>query len=557
MFQKLSIRLKLILLSGLAVSALLAAILIGTLGIRSGIDGVEVIGRSHLPAVLALQRIKEAQTALKSSTFETGLWENHTDAQHQFAQIAKDKKLIWSKIPASWQAFEAIPKSAEEMALWNKFVVEWETWKAYDEKIIATIQALAENKDAAMQKSLYQKYFALGAQQRPSYLATEALLDQVMESKGRNVEIETHRAEQETRMAQRIITVVGASAVIALLALALIITRSIVRQLGGELSDAVAITRQMAQGDFTVNVPLRSDDRHSLLAALDNMRQNLRELVLQIHDSSGLLTASAKSLIDDVARVERNGEAENHAAELTANSVQLIAGQVEQIGSSAETARNLSEQASRYSQEGRAVIETAANAMSNISSTVSESSELIEQLGSYSEQISAIVDVIKDITKQTTLLALNASIEAARVGEQGRGFMVVAEEVGKLSSRTIESTQEITSMILNIQHRVTAAVDSMQSAKSSVEQGASLAVSATKAMVDIHAGADNTSNAVINIASQLQESSRNLAEIESSVGNIVTKVAHNMDSVRTMANSAHSVEDLAARFVQSIHRFKV
>jgi len=557
MFQKLSIKLKLIVLSGLAVSALLAAILIGSFGIRSGIDGVHVIGRNHLPAVLALQRLKAAQTALKSSTYEAALWENDTDAQDQFAQIAKDKKLIWSNIPEIRRAFESIPKSADEQALWEAFDAEWKTWQGYDEKIVATIEALAANRDVGRQKELYQRYFVLGGQQRKSYLAAENLLNQVMEAEAKNVEAETRRAEAETYLAQRTIVAVGVAAVVVLLALAFLITVSILKQLGGEPSIAVAITRRIAQGDLTIDVPLQAGDDDSLLAALDSMRKHLRDLIAHVLASSDQLSNSAKSLIEDVGRVEYNGVAENRAADLTASSVQSITGRVEQIGNSAATARELSAKASQYSEEGRSVIDTAANAMGNIATTVAESSVLIEELGGYSEQISSILDVIKGITKQTNLLALNASIEAARVGEQGRGFMIVAEEVRKLSDRTTESAQEITTMITNIQSRVADAVVSMQSAKASVEQGAALTGSANKAMNDIHAGADSTSCAVIDIASQLQESSRDLTEIENSMSNIVTMVERSMESVTTMANSARNVGLLAGQLAQSMHRFKI
>jgi methyl-accepting chemotaxis protein len=332
MLNNASLRFKLVLLSGLGIIMLLLMAITGILGISNGIDGVQEIGRNRLPSVLALQKIKELQIGLKSSTFEVALWENDTEAQDMFADIAKDKKRLWKNVDDAWKAYESIAKSSAETDLWNKFTVEWNIWKKTDEEVIKLIDDLVGNKDAAKQKAIYQKYYELGGQQRKSYLAAEKLLNQVVEFNAHNVESVTQQAETTTRLAQKIMMGGAAVAIVLTLVLALAITGSILRQMGGEPSEAVIITKRIAGGDLTV--PIRGDE-NSLLGSLASMQSHLRDLISEVLHSADELSHSARTLADDVARVAHNGKEELDAANSTAGEVQNIASCVQHMGDSA------------------------------------------------------------------------------------------------------------------------------------------------------------------------------------------------------------------------------
>jgi len=304
MLDNMSLRMKLLLLSALATGALIAAVVTGIAGIRSGVQGIDEIGRHRLPSVIALQALKEAQTGLKSSTFEVGLWENDHDAQEQFEGIARDKRQLWTHVELAWKNYVAIPRSAEEAKLWDRFVKEWEAWKKIDQQIIGLIADLAGNKDAARQKDLYQKYFMLGGQQRNSYQAAEKLLNEVVDLNAHKVEAETRRAEEATRLAQNIMLGVGLSAIVATSFLAFLVTLSIMRQMGGDPSTAVRIARSIAEGDLDVEVPVRPGDDSSLLAAMKAMQDQLTTVVSEIRtlvsqaargDFSGRIELSAKT----------------------------------------------------------------------------------------------------------------------------------------------------------------------------------------------------------------------------------------------------------------------
>jgi methyl-accepting chemotaxis protein len=557
MLDRFSLKLKLLVLSVLAIGALILAVLTGSLGINSGVRGVELLGHQVMPSVLALQKLKELQIAERSSTYEAALWENDPEAQDQFADIAKDKKALWKQIDAEWKTYTALPKGEAEAELWKKFEPEWQAWRKIDEQIIELVLALAANKDVAKQKEMYQKYFMLGGQQRQHYVAAEKSLNKVMEYNAQIVSSATQEAEASTQLAQRLMLLIGGGMLVLVGLLAIMITRNILQQMGGEPAAARDVAQRIAKGDLTVAVAVAAGDSGSLMAALANMQQQLRSLIGQVLNSAEELSNNARSLSHDVNRVLQNGSEESEAASVTAAAVENIAAQVVQIGSSAETAQQLSVQSGNYSNDGRQVIEGAAAEMETIASSVQASAELAQNLGTYSEKISGIANVIKDIADQTNLLALNAAIEAARAGEQGRGFAVVADEVRKLSERTAQSTQEITVMISTIQRGVADAVLSMDGAKVSVDKGVAMVREANAAMDNIHSGAETASVAVSEITVSLREGNRNLTEIAHRMDNIVQMVNHNAESVNAMAASAQHIDQLASQLSAAVHQFQL
>jgi methyl-accepting chemotaxis protein len=544
-------------LGAIAIAALIITVVTGTTGIRSGVLGVQEIGRNRLPAVQALQQIREVQVALLSSTYEIALWENDTDSADQFAQIHKDKQQLWQRLTPLWDAYASLPKSDEEARLWSTFGSSWAKFKKDDEALMALAQRLAANKQPATQKTLFEEYFALGGQERMSYTATLKDLEQVMENNAKQVAEATEQAEHATLFARNLMLWVGSLATVLVAVLGLSIAAGILRQMGGEPQDAVDIARRIAAGDLTVPVSYNANHPDSLLAAMANMQQQLRALIGEVTNSAEKLFGSSANLGSNVANVTRNGSEEERAARATADAVQSISERVTHIGASADTARDLSAQAGRYSTDGNAVINRVTQEMSVIADAVGASSHLIHELGTLSNGISSIVNVIKEIADQTNLLALNAAIEAARAGEAGRGFAVVADEVRKLAERTTLSTGEITRMIESIRNGVDEAVTSMEKASHCVANGVSLTEDAARSMESIHTGSAEASQAVSAITDALQEGRRELQAIESRMQEIVRMVESNSNSVSTMARSTEDITHMANRLTDSIRRFKI
>ena len=194
--------------------------------------------------------------------------------------------------------------------------------------------------------------------------------------------------------------------------------------------------------------------------------------------------------------------------------------------------------------------------MSHIATTVNESSRLIQDLGQQSAQISQIVNVIKEIADQTNLLALNAAIEAARAGEQGRGFAVVADEVRKLAERTSISTKEITSMIDKIQTCTRMAIQSMDAGVTRVSAGAALAQQAGNSINQIRDGVDHVVSAVNEISASLKEQAQSNSENAHKVESIAALSETNSNAFNETAKTIKYIDELAANLSTLVGRFK-
>ena len=330
---------------------------------------------------------------------------------------------------------------------------------------------------------------------------------------------------------------------------------SVIRQLGGEPQAATAIMQRVASGDLTAtqgNAPAGS-----LLHALGEMVESLRHLVKEINDNANQLVINAEQIAtasDDVAQA---AEQQSDATSAMAAAIEELTVSSSHISDSArDTARDTTE-AVTLSEQGMERVEKASQAIMKLSDTVADASGRIRALEERAKQVSSIANVIKDIAGQTNLLALNAAIEAARAGEQGRGFAVVADEVRKLAERTSSATTEIEQMIVGIQNDTVGAVDAMDSAMPEVQEGVKLTGAAAESLRAIEQGARRTLERVGEVADSTQEQSTASTSIAQRVEQIANMVEETTNTIRGTAATAHQLENIANSLKQQIGRFKV
>lgn len=336
-----------------------------------------------------------------------------------------------------------------------------------------------------------------------------------------------------------------------------VINRSLLGQIGGELSHAVDITRHIAEGDLTLAIPLQAGDGTSLMASMSHMQTHLRSIIGQVVTNAGKLTDVAGNLASSAQQVSISSSHQSEAAAAMASAVEEMTVSFDHVSSNAGEAYTVAKHAGELSVQGGAVVHDAVDEMNKIAVAVNQSAQFIQTLGEHSNQISAIVHTIKDIADQTNLLALNAAIEAARAGEQGRGFAVVADEVRKLAERTAQSTQEISGMIVTIHSGTQNAIASMQEGSSRVNDGVAMANRAGESMTQIRKGADKVVSEVNDITAALREQVTASHQVARNVEKIAEMTEENSAAVGEISDSSQNMKHLAEELKSAVGRFRL
>jgi methyl-accepting chemotaxis protein len=314
---------------------------------------------------------------------------------------------------------------------------------------------------------------------------------------------------------------------------------------------------RVAAGDLNTRVAFAHDNEFGDMARhLESTLESLRGMVADMTQAARTVTREADLLAETVTHVEQSSRSQSLAAAETASAVQQIAVSIEQVTQNARESLAISNAGSALCEGGKHVATQAASEMEGISEAVAESSRLIAALNNRSGEISKITLVIKDIADQTNLLALNAAIEAARAGEQGRGFAVVADEVRKLAERTTQATIEINLMVRGIQADTRTSMAVMENSRIKVSEGVALANQATNSLSAIDAGAKRTAQSIGEIASATHEQHGASQNIARNVERISTMAESNSRSITNLSGAVHNLKDLARHFELTVAQFQ-
>ena len=336
------------------------------------------------------------------------------------------------------------------------------------------------------------------------------------------------------------------------------ISALIARGITRPLVEGVEVARRIADGDLTVEVEAAStDETGQLMAALGNMVASLRNLISRTADVSNSITAASCELHTTAEQIA------NGAEEVASQTSTVATASEEMAATSSDIARNctMAADASKYTAEsataGAQIVSETITGMSRIADRVRQTSQTVTALGTRSDQIGEIVGTIEDIADQTNLLALNAAIEAARAGEQGRGFAVVADEVRALAERTTRATKEISEMIKAIQRETHEAVKSMEEGVHEVEKGAATSQKSGQALEDILNRINEVTMQISQIATAAEEQTATTNEVTCNVQMVTEVVSQTAQGANDTADAASELAKQATMLQNIVSRFRV
>ncbi len=501
-------------------------------------DSVIDLATNAMPSIKVLAKLDhdinefrrcEFQDVLATDKADMDTWEKRM--ADTLADLKKDAK-----------TYEPMISYPGEKELYSEFKNNFDLYMDVPEKILVLAR---QNRDAdadALMRGDSSKYF----------LAMSDALDKdiALNEKGGN---DSYRKAMAVYNSARITLVI--STVISILVgivLALIIGRMITTS----MARAVSVANRLADGDLTVNIEADSlDETGQLLSAMQHMVQSLRDMISRTVDISTGIASASNQLHSTSAQIATGAE------EVASQTNTVATASEEMSATSSDIARNctMAAEASRQTTEsanaGAKVVNETITGMNVIADQVRQTSKTVEALGSRSDQIGQIVGTIEDIADQTNLLALNAAIEAARAGEQGRGFAVVADEVRALAERTTKATREIGEMIKAIQSETREAVKAMEDGVHEVEKGAVSSQKSGHALEEILERINEVTMQINQIATAAEQQTATTSEITSNIQQ-VTEVVHQTargadetaGAAAQLATQAQQLQNLVSRF---------
>jgi len=323
------------------------------------------------------------------------------------------------------------------------------------------------------------------------------------------------------------------------------------------LRDSMA---ELAGGQGDLAFRLRDDTTDEIgetCAAFNRFAAKLRDIIAEIRDVVEQLGASAGRLIDASDKVSKGSRDQGGMLVATASAVDEITASIGQVGARARATADEAKEAGVLAEDGARVVRDVSEQIHVLAAGVTENSRRIEELGARSREIGGIVDVIREIADQTNLLALNAAIEAARAGEQGRGFAVVADEVRKLAERTGTATVDISTKIEAIQRDTDEAVTGMHASSDRLEEVVSLSAAAAESLQSISAGTAAAQRRVEEIVQSTEEERVAGEAIARNVQGVAATADANRQAIDETSADARQLTELADRLDGLVGRFKV
>jgi methyl-accepting chemotaxis protein len=534
----------------LLLSFLLCALVtlgVGTLGIKGVVrlaTALELTFSNNLVSVSTTAATLNGLVAHNRGLYRLMDASNGDVSQQDRDRVRQDIAAELKRSQAAYATYRATPLEADERAAGDKLDQIWPTYISNSERIMAMLDGGQVEQARAQLNSTNNELFRQARE----------LIRVIIESNNRQIK-EGAVAADELRSSAMAWMIGG---IVMAFLIAIIIGVLITRLITRPIAQAVQSAQRIARGDLTHAILTeRTDEAGQLLMALSDMQGGLKSTLLEIANASDQLASAAEELSAVTEESSRGLTRQNDEIQQAATAVNQMTAAVDEVASNAVSTSQASRKATDEAEDGRQQVAQAVSGMSAMVVEINDSTQSVADLAGQVREIGKVIDVIRGIADQTNLLALNAAIEAARAGEQGRGFAVVADEVRALAHRTQTSTVDIEKMIGEVQVGADDAVAAMNKSLTWANNTQTLAQNAGEALQRITDSVALINERNLVIASASEEQAQVAREVDRNLLNIQDLSTQTAAGAHQTNASSQDLSRLATSFNVLVSKFQL
>ena len=518
--------------------------------------GLHAIGTSKMlganATTIAKVDLPEIQLLIQA---DRDLYQSLT-AERALLQLdsSKHQGLIDEQSENAQQAFDRVFKSLDLSESSNQqerdeFTRRFNTWKAQAAEVIDLVRAGDEFSLA----SAHDKSFGSAA---AAFENLRNYIDELQEKRLTEIDAFTIQIESDlnTSSTKLLVLVVLATVVCGLATYFLpVLVAEQVRQISHRIENIAE-----GDGDLRVRLPVNTKDELGELATnVNRFIEKLQRIIGDVLVNAGEVSKAAESLLEVSSNSQRAADEQCQAITMVVTAVNELTMAIQEVARNTSTTAQNTKEATEITDVGQERIQLAVEHVQGLAARISETADFMSRLESEAKNVTSVVDVIRGVAEQTNLLALNAAIEAARAGEQGRGFAVVADEVRTLASRTQQSTADIHGMLSQLQQGVQRAVDAMSSSAAKTSDAVNSATDAGHSLTGIGSAVKQISEMATQIATAAEEQSSVTAEIDKNLVQINSLAMNTAEGASLTAEQSQHLNQLSSQLRQMLMQFKV
>ncbi len=505
--------------------------------IRSAAVNIE---NTSVPSVKALDDLTKISYRQRTLSFRL-LLNREPGVEEKTLELFRQRN---EQIRAAQDIYEKVIDSAQERAAYDQYVQKLAAYHQLEDKM----KALSKANQIDQLRDLINNELLANSDE------LNVVLTKLVEINDKQTKETNKQAADQYSLAFKLVIALLIVATALTILFAWLLTTSITQPLAHALSAA----EEIAEGNLTRPIKVEgTDEAGRLLAAMQKMQDKLRDTLQRISGSATQLASAAEELNTVTDESARGLQQQNHEIEMAATAVNQMTTAVEEVARNATSTSDASKEATTSASEGRELVLETVGAIERMSGDVQSTAELIGNLAEESRDIGKVLDVIRGLADQTNLLALNAAIEAARAGEAGRGFAVVADEVRALAHRTQQSTSEIERMVGSIQGGTEKAVNSMRHSTERAESTLSIAKGAGLSLETINQAIEQINQRNLVIASAAEEQAQVAREVDRNLVNIRDLSVQSSTGADQTSAASNELSRLALDLNNMVSRFSL